>query len=379
MKQMKWMALGWLVLSCAAHSASFDCAKAQSPQEVLVCFDYRLSDLDSQLAWTYTEALKSAGDMEAIKQGQKDWLAKREQCQDIKCIMHAYIDRIAALSPGTNLEDLYFPKEDRPWEYLPKLGYDVGPVPHLKGNNLNFTTYLKGTMTHGKDLVIPLGVSEDQIKDGNGGKPTYMAGRLSIVAQNPIVPKPVAESGRMVHLGGMRIAKVGIGYMECSGRVNESGIYVERKLPWAQDSMLVAIREKSWAPERHRGTFTEPDCDGSIALRLLPGHMEATVLNDTLYLYEESGGPLIYPDNVVGKFVLRMNRNLQTGSSLLGRKIFLSWGTDVNNLTKTACDSLLVLDIGGRLTGYTAKYLACIDGQLQKIIKAVSPFYNRGE
>jgi uncharacterized protein YecT (DUF1311 family) len=295
MKRIVWMVLG-LIASITVHAASFDCAKAKAPQEILICFDYRLSDLDSQLAWTYTEALKQAGNPEAIKQAQKDWLARREQCKDVQCIMHAYIDRIAALSPGTNLKDLYFPKENQPWEYLAEPGYEVGSIPHLKGNILSFATFLKGAVTLGKDLVIPMGVSEDQIRDGKGGKPTNMAGKLGIVAQNPIVPKPVAESGDMVHLGGMRIAMVETGYMECVGRVSESGIYVERKLPWAQDGMLVAIREKNWAPEYHRGTpteyFTNPDCDGSIVLRLLPDDMGATVLNDTLYLYEEGGATL---------------------------------------------------------------------------------------
>jgi hypothetical protein len=78
--------------------------------------------------------------------------------------------------------------------------------------------------------------------------------------------------------------------------------------------------------------------------------------------------------------VLRLNRNLQTGSSLLGRKIFLAWGKDVDDLTRTACDRLLVLDIDGKtLTGYTAKYYACVDDQLQKIIKETGRFYKQGE
>lgn len=355
---------GLLVLTLPVQAASFDCAKANTTQEILICFDYRLSDLDSRLAWTYTEALKQVGNPEIIKQAQKDWLARREPCKDVKCIMHAYIDRIAVLSPETNLEDLYFPKENQPWEYLPEPGYEVGSGgSSLQGNNLSFLASRKVYRNEkAKYLVIPLGVNEDQIRDGNGNKPANMAGELSIVAQSTVNPKPVSESGRMVNLGGMRIAEVAVGYGECHGELGDEGIYVERKLPWAKDNMLVLIRPREWEAYYINAGFTSPDCDET-NLKVMPTFMVATVLNDTLYLSEYRGGD----------FVLRLNRNLQTGSSLVGNKIFLAWGNDVNKLAgaMTICDR--------NLFETSSEHLACVDRQLQKIIKVVSPFYKLGE
>lgn len=383
MKQIKWIVLGWMLLSLTAQAASFDCAKAKAPQEILICFDYRLSDLDSRLAWTYAEALKQTKDSVALKQSQKDWLAKREQCKDAKCIMHTYIDRIAALSPGTNLEDLYFPKEDRPWEYLPEPESEISSLPELKGNNLIFGTYLiedgVTTMTHGKDLMIPMGVNEDQIRDGNGNKPAknqwsniLFPGMLNIVPRTIGNTKPVSESGKMVHLGDTRIAHVGTNYTGCEGGLKENGIYVERNLPWAHDGVLVSITERGWVPE-HTAPSPVWGCTGEgDYLKFMPGHMEVLVLNDTLYLYGQGGGGTIKMDETEGRFVLRMNRNLQTGSALLGREIFLVWGADLEALTGV-CDKLVDSSMGFKI--YSTKHRACIDQQLQKLIGEIGQFY----
>ena len=51
------MRIGWLALALlmggVAHAASFDCAKAKSPQEKAICSSPRLSAADDQLATAY--------------------------------------------------------------------------------------------------------------------------------------------------------------------------------------------------------------------------------------------------------------------------------------------------------------------------------------
>jgi uncharacterized protein len=54
------------MLSCAA---SFDCAKASSATEKMICGDEAISKLDEQLASSYKLALESSSNKEATKKG----------------------------------------------------------------------------------------------------------------------------------------------------------------------------------------------------------------------------------------------------------------------------------------------------------------------
>ncbi|HWT15210.1 MAG TPA: lysozyme inhibitor LprI family protein, partial [Patescibacteria group bacterium] len=87
------------LLPCAsARAASFDCAKATTTVEQLVCTNPALSDLDDDLAATYRQAtsLASPGDAEP-KQSQRTWLKRRNACSDADCVAAAYQARIAEL------------------------------------------------------------------------------------------------------------------------------------------------------------------------------------------------------------------------------------------------------------------------------------------
>jgi uncharacterized protein len=48
MKRTKWIFIGWLVC-LTAQAASFDCAKAQSKVEHLICDNPEISKLDEEL------------------------------------------------------------------------------------------------------------------------------------------------------------------------------------------------------------------------------------------------------------------------------------------------------------------------------------------
>ena len=59
------------------QAASFDCARAKSASERLICGDARLSDLDGKLGSLYRErlALLSPQGANLLRQSQRSWLA----------------------------------------------------------------------------------------------------------------------------------------------------------------------------------------------------------------------------------------------------------------------------------------------------------------
>jgi uncharacterized protein len=89
------------VLTPWAQATTFDCKKALSFVEKVICSDSRLTSMDNQLGRLYKDALATSSDSEGLKAEQKVWLSSRNQCKDSDCIMKAYTDRISALSAMT--------------------------------------------------------------------------------------------------------------------------------------------------------------------------------------------------------------------------------------------------------------------------------------
>ena len=92
------------LLMCAAApvaAQSFDCAKAQTRVEKLVCSDRGVADLDEYLGRYYAAA--RAGNARAascLQADQNEWLkSKREPCTDASCLKSAYLNRLAELDP----------------------------------------------------------------------------------------------------------------------------------------------------------------------------------------------------------------------------------------------------------------------------------------
>lgn len=82
----------------SAAGASFDCSKAGSEVETIICADNRLSTADENLAELYERlAWLKSGDKAGLQQlaaEQKDWLQKqRNACSDSSCISTAYNHR----------------------------------------------------------------------------------------------------------------------------------------------------------------------------------------------------------------------------------------------------------------------------------------------
>jgi uncharacterized protein len=117
---MKFLLALLTLVPMLAWSASFDCQKARSVTEKMVCADPELSKLDEQLAQTYRSVLKTmAVQVKANKivpetpvqliQEQKHWIVyQRNVCEDTTCLHEAYQSRISLLKRDPSpFSDLY--------------------------------------------------------------------------------------------------------------------------------------------------------------------------------------------------------------------------------------------------------------------------------
>jgi uncharacterized protein len=103
------------LLSVTVFGASFDCAKATSKVEKMICADAELSALDEKLSKTFKEAIQIESYREEIKKDQRIWqkIVRDKWCttgkSDIysekqivtslrECLVSAYQDRIKVLS-----------------------------------------------------------------------------------------------------------------------------------------------------------------------------------------------------------------------------------------------------------------------------------------
>jgi len=104
-----------LALQVQAHGASFDCAKASTNVETLICGDRGLSELDSKLSARYALALKEDGDQRILRKQQRTWLHEnRNRCLDSACLRASYLQRIGQFDwLTTKAEDVSLCEEFR--------------------------------------------------------------------------------------------------------------------------------------------------------------------------------------------------------------------------------------------------------------------------
>lgn len=81
-----------------AEAAGFDCKKAASRIERLICEDPVLVSLDSQLEGAYRGALDRSNHPARVEAMQQAWLKRRDACADVKCLSAAYSRQIGSLS-----------------------------------------------------------------------------------------------------------------------------------------------------------------------------------------------------------------------------------------------------------------------------------------
>lgn len=85
-------------VTAQTQQPSFDCAKASTQVEHLICSNTQLADADVQLNQLYRKTLQQADNKIEVKQDQINWLKKvRNICGDAECISEAYSLRLGDL------------------------------------------------------------------------------------------------------------------------------------------------------------------------------------------------------------------------------------------------------------------------------------------
>jgi uncharacterized protein len=87
-----------LLYLATVHAASFNCAKANTAIEQMICANPEISDLDSELAEAFHLGANHLQDKSAFIRDQKHWLkSTRDACKDNACLRMVYIARLDVL------------------------------------------------------------------------------------------------------------------------------------------------------------------------------------------------------------------------------------------------------------------------------------------
>ena len=98
--------------------SSFDCRKAGTIVENMICSSKELSTLDEQLAAAYRSVTLSSGNSEAVREQQRKWLREvRDKCQNETCLKGVYRDRLAQLGSGRTVRWSSFRDPDLGFEF----------------------------------------------------------------------------------------------------------------------------------------------------------------------------------------------------------------------------------------------------------------------
>lgn len=83
-----------VVVEAPAITASFDCKKAHSTSEMLICGDADLATLDRNLATLYGQAKAAAPDKKAFAEmTRQNWNWRQQNCTDKACLVSWYADQ----------------------------------------------------------------------------------------------------------------------------------------------------------------------------------------------------------------------------------------------------------------------------------------------
>ncbi|AYA41725.1 hypothetical protein HZS38_15420 [Xenorhabdus nematophila] len=97
---MKYLWLMLFLLSPFSFTASFNCAKAQLPDEKAICSSPKLNDLDVEMSVKYhfLRGLFAMGVSGEMYDNQTAWLKQRKKCKgDTACLLQSYHQRIKQL------------------------------------------------------------------------------------------------------------------------------------------------------------------------------------------------------------------------------------------------------------------------------------------
>lgn len=91
-----------LSTAAGAQAASFDCSKARSLPERMICGDVPLSEMDDRLAAAYARVLQVTLAPDRLRAEQRQWVVKRNRCLDAECLTDAYRRRTTVLIGGND-------------------------------------------------------------------------------------------------------------------------------------------------------------------------------------------------------------------------------------------------------------------------------------
>ncbi|HXH72950.1 MAG TPA: ankyrin repeat domain-containing protein, partial [Mariprofundaceae bacterium] len=101
--------IGFLILAIQPTwclGASFDCRKATTSVEKLVCSSNEVTILDVQLYETYQRAQRLAANSNTIRNQQRRWLKEtRNKCETVECLRQAYQKRISELEAEIHFDE----------------------------------------------------------------------------------------------------------------------------------------------------------------------------------------------------------------------------------------------------------------------------------
>ena len=142
------------LLALPAVGQSFDCARAESSAEKLVCSDTALGALDERVAERYAEALEAAGgDADDLRAFQRGWIGGRDECWKTEnvaeCVEQSYLRREAELVARWMLEEpaktVFWACDGNPANEVVTMFFDT-PLPSLRferGDSIDVGTQVR--------------------------------------------------------------------------------------------------------------------------------------------------------------------------------------------------------------------------------------------
>jgi uncharacterized protein len=100
-----------LSLPMLSYAASFDCTKAASATEKLICSNGEISKKDEELAKIYYDVNNKSIDNRFLISKQMEWLKERNKCNTDQCLIEKYIERMDVignwLENEKNIDDFF--------------------------------------------------------------------------------------------------------------------------------------------------------------------------------------------------------------------------------------------------------------------------------
>lgn len=107
MKKIILLIIFFLCSQVHVLAASFDCAKATRQLDIQICESPVLSELDTEMAMLYEKSRSTSAYPNEMRSEQRQWLAKRDRCQDSVCLRQEYEQRIRQLrQPQTSAQEV---------------------------------------------------------------------------------------------------------------------------------------------------------------------------------------------------------------------------------------------------------------------------------